>query len=112
VHSHFVKNPVDDLEVTNPSFLRWLCHSQPFAIEVIILMIWAIWSTRNDWIFNNKDPTTWKNVRQSLSQSLSCSFIGLKKYYPVIEQWLEGLALPYVFKALPLASWHGLIWAS
>jgi hypothetical protein len=27
-----------------------------------------------------------------------------KKYYPVIEQWLEGLALPYVFKALPLAS--------
>lgn len=27
-----------------------------FAMEVIILMSWSIWTTRNDWIFNNQDP--------------------------------------------------------
>jgi hypothetical protein len=27
VHSHFIKNPLVDLETTNPSFLRWFCHS-------------------------------------------------------------------------------------
>jgi hypothetical protein len=52
---------------------------QPFAMEVIILMTWAIWSTRNEWIFNNKDPKVdWRTVRPSLSRSLS-SFIGLRK---------------------------------
>jgi hypothetical protein len=30
---------------------------QPFAMELIILMTWAIWSSRNDWIFNSKDPS-------------------------------------------------------
>ena len=28
----------------------------PFAMEIIILMWWSIWTTKNDWIFNNKDP--------------------------------------------------------
>jgi hypothetical protein len=28
-----------------------------FFREIIILMTWPIWTTRNDWIFNNKDPT-------------------------------------------------------
>jgi hypothetical protein len=26
VHSRFVKNPPIDLDMTNPSFLRWFCH--------------------------------------------------------------------------------------
>jgi hypothetical protein len=30
---------------------------QPFAMEVIILTTWAIWSSRNDRMFNNKDPS-------------------------------------------------------
>jgi hypothetical protein len=27
-----------------------------FAMEIIILMCWCIWSERNAWIFNNEDP--------------------------------------------------------
>jgi hypothetical protein len=27
MHSHFVENPPIDLEVMNPSFLRWLYHN-------------------------------------------------------------------------------------
>jgi hypothetical protein len=30
--------------------------SVPFAMEIIILMAWSIWTTRNDWMFKNKDP--------------------------------------------------------
>jgi hypothetical protein len=29
VHSRFIENPPIDLETTNPSFLRQLCHSLP-----------------------------------------------------------------------------------
>jgi hypothetical protein len=29
----------------------------PFFMEIIILMAWSIWKTRNDWIFNNIDPS-------------------------------------------------------
>jgi hypothetical protein len=29
---------------------------KPFAMEVIILMCWSIWTTRNGWFFQNKDP--------------------------------------------------------
>ena len=29
----------------------------PFATEIIILMCWSIWTTRNSWIFNNRDPS-------------------------------------------------------
>nr|TKW09450.1 hypothetical protein SEVIR_6G095300v2 [Setaria viridis] len=28
-----------------------------FFMEVIILMTWSIWTTRNDWTFNNLDPS-------------------------------------------------------
>jgi hypothetical protein len=28
-----------------------------FFMEIIILMSWSIWTTRNDWLFNGKDPT-------------------------------------------------------
>jgi hypothetical protein len=29
----------------------------PFFMEIIILMSWSIWTTRNVWLFNGKDPT-------------------------------------------------------
>ncbi|KAG2576649.1 hypothetical protein PVAP13_6NG056066 [Panicum virgatum] len=28
-----------------------------YALEIIILMVWSIWTTRNDWVFNNIHPT-------------------------------------------------------
>jgi hypothetical protein len=31
--------------------------AEPFFMEVTILMTWAIWSTRNGWIFENQDPS-------------------------------------------------------
>nr|TKW22183.1 hypothetical protein SEVIR_4G212700v2 [Setaria viridis] len=28
-----------------------------FFMEVLVLMSWSIWTTRNDWTFNDVDPT-------------------------------------------------------
>jgi hypothetical protein len=29
----------------------------PFYMEIIILMTWSIWKSRNEWLFSNKDPS-------------------------------------------------------
>jgi hypothetical protein len=29
----------------------------PFSMEIIILMTWSIWKSRNEWLFSNKDPS-------------------------------------------------------
>jgi hypothetical protein len=29
----------------------------PFAMEIIIIMLWFIWKERNVWILNNEDPS-------------------------------------------------------
>jgi hypothetical protein len=36
--------------------------AEPFFMEVIILMTWGIWSTRNGWIFDNQDPSASKKI--------------------------------------------------
>jgi hypothetical protein len=38
-----------------------------FFIEVI-LMAWSIWTIRNDWIFNNEDPTLDKCKRKFVAE--------------------------------------------
>jgi hypothetical protein len=40
----------------------------PFSMEIIILMTWAIWTTRNAWIFNNIDPLVQDCKRKFLSE--------------------------------------------
>jgi hypothetical protein len=40
----------------------------PFSMEIIILMTWAIWTTRNAWIFNNMDPLPQDCKRKFLSK--------------------------------------------
>lgn len=64
--------------------------SLPFFIEIIILMSWAIWTTRNNWLFNNVDPLV------TACQAKFTKFILLlhrakKKYFPALEQWLHNV---------------------
>jgi hypothetical protein len=39
-------------------------------MEIIILMAWSIWTTRNDWIFNNIDPSV-ENCKQKFISEFS-----------------------------------------
>lgn len=40
----------------------------PFSVEIIILMTWSIWTTRNDWTFNNVAPTIRDVTRKFVSE--------------------------------------------
>jgi hypothetical protein len=38
VHSHFIKNPPINPEATNPSFLKWFCHSNLYGHDRSVLL--------------------------------------------------------------------------
>ena len=40
----------------------------PFFTEIIILMTWSIWTTRNDWILNEIDPSVASCQRKFISE--------------------------------------------
>jgi hypothetical protein len=62
-------------------------------MEVIILMTWAIWNTKNDCIFKNEDPTMGACKRKFIKDfKLLLYRAKKKKYFPTIEQWLEDIA--------------------
>jgi hypothetical protein len=60
----FAKNCWNAIAVAVPTWLkperatRRIKRSlhKPFAMKIIIIMCWSIWSERNGWIFANKDP--------------------------------------------------------
>lgn len=41
-----------------------------FYMEIIIVMSWSIWCTRNDWVFNNIDPTV-EDCKQKFMKEFS-----------------------------------------
>jgi hypothetical protein len=61
---------------------------QPFVMEVLVLMTWAMWSSRNDWIFNNKDSTV-EACKMKFISKFKLLLRAKKKYF----QWLD-LAQP------------------
>ncbi|TVU31700.1 hypothetical protein EJB05_23398, partial [Eragrostis curvula] len=62
-----------------------------FYMEVIILMSWSIWQTRNNWIFNNIDPTI-EGCRQMFKKEMLLVVHRAKqKYFPALTSWIENL---------------------
>jgi hypothetical protein len=49
-----------------------------FAMKIIILMCWCIWSQRNAWLFQNEDPQVFK-CKDHLKRSLAWLSIGQKE---------------------------------
>jgi hypothetical protein len=61
----------------------------PFYMEIIILMTWAIWTTRNAWIFSNIDPLVQDCKRKFLSEfSLLLHRVKPEMVNPM-EVWLN-----------------------
>ncbi|TVU13198.1 hypothetical protein EJB05_40731, partial [Eragrostis curvula] len=63
----------------------------PFYMEIIILMAWSIWTTRNDWIFNGKDPTI-QACKDKFKREFALVIHRAKaRYLPQIKEWLQAL---------------------
>ena len=62
------------------SFKRQLAIS--FYMEVIILIAWSIWTVRNNWIFNDIDPTVLACI--SLSTNLPQWFFMQRRFISLV----------------------------
>jgi hypothetical protein len=60
-------------------------------MEIIILMEWSIWTTRNDWIFNEMDPSV-QRCRDKFIRGFSLLLLRAKPTsIPALESWLASL---------------------
>jgi hypothetical protein len=63
----------------------------PFAMEIIILLAWAIWVTRNDWIFNNIIPTV-ESCRRKFKEEFKLLLLRAKpSLVEAMSAWLDNL---------------------
>jgi hypothetical protein len=58
----------------------------PFFMEIIILLAWSIWHTRNNWIFNNLDPSV-QSCRRTFKKEFS---VLLHKVKPSLLPAMEA----------------------
>nr|TKW01124.1 hypothetical protein SEVIR_8G157900v2 [Setaria viridis] len=63
----------------------------PFFMEAIILMTWSIWTTRNNWMFNNTDPTVEKCWRKFTSEFSLLLLRAKPSLLPQMQSWLDNL---------------------
>jgi hypothetical protein len=62
----------------------------PFAMEIIILMAWAIWVTRNDCVFNNINPTV-ESCRRKFKEEFKMLLLRAKpSLVEAMTAWLDN----------------------
>jgi hypothetical protein len=62
----------------------------PFAMEIVILMTWSIWLTRNDWIFSHLDPSV-PNCRRKFKGEFCLLLLRAKPtLLPAMSDWIEA----------------------
>jgi hypothetical protein len=58
-------------------------------MEIIILMTWSIWKSRNEWLFENKDPSV-HHCKNEFSKELRTVVHRARgKYDNSIPNWLD-----------------------
>lgn len=66
--------------------------SNSFFMEIIIIMTWSIWTTINDWIFREVDPTV-QNCKRKFIEECSLLKYRLKSdHLPLLETWLQRIS--------------------
>jgi hypothetical protein len=59
-------------------------------MEIIILMTWSIWTTRNDWIFNETDPSV-ASCRRKFISEFRLALLKDKPRVAAMESWISSL---------------------
>jgi hypothetical protein len=63
----------------------------PFAMDIIIIMCWSIWSERNAWIFNNSDPSI-ANCKNTFKREFLVVILRAKERHKEnMSVWLNNL---------------------
>ena len=78
----------DDLLNTLSAFRSHL--QQPFFMDIIICMCWAIWIARNDSIFIGLQHSLTSCKFTFRKELVLVNLRAKSKYQPKLDQWLEG----------------------
>lgn len=63
----------------------------PFFMEVNILMCWSLWKERNNWIFDNIDPSV-DNCRRKFRAELAMPMHRAKqKHKSRLQEWIDQI---------------------
>lgn len=65
---------------------------ESFFIEIIILMCWLIWQSRNGVIFNSDKPSPLHTKRTFKLEFALLILHAKRSYFPRIESWISNLA--------------------
>jgi hypothetical protein len=65
--------------------------NKPFAIEVIILICWSIWTQKNGWLFQNKEPSVQDCISVFKSELALVIHRDKKTWVPDLQLWLSNL---------------------
>jgi hypothetical protein len=61
----------------------------PFSMEIIILMTWSIWKSRNEWLFSNKDPSVHRCTQEFSKELRLIMHRARGKFDTSIPNWLS-----------------------
>lgn len=64
--------------------------SLPFAMEVIILISWTIWTTRNDFIFRSIPPSLYACRRKFKVEMKWITYWAKRKDYSGLADWVNA----------------------
>jgi hypothetical protein len=99
ISNPFAKNCWNLIGVQVPQWLRAdraTCHLRRilkvlFAMEIIILMCWCIWSARNGWFFNAEDPGL-ENCKHQFKREFALVSLRAKpRRRQQMQEWFNGL---------------------
>jgi hypothetical protein len=95
----FVRNCWGHIGITVPTWLRADRATRyfkrrlrvPFAIEIIILMSWCIWSERSAWLFNEIDLSVHKCKASFEKEFILVMHRSKQRVVPQMKEWLETI---------------------
>jgi hypothetical protein len=63
----------------------------PFAMEIMVLMCWCIWTARNGWLFNGEDPKV-DGCKQLFKKEFALVILRAKpRRVQAMQEWLDGI---------------------
>jgi hypothetical protein len=101
----FVKNCWNRIGVTPPTWLkpdRAARHIKsslkvPFAMDIIILMFWSIWTQINAWLFNQGDPHVTHRVTSFKREFGLVIQLSKKRWTSEMELWISEFKISVSF---------------
>ncbi|KAF8738636.1 hypothetical protein HU200_013947 [Digitaria exilis] len=62
----------------------------PFFMDIVILRFWSIWTTRNEWIFNQIDPTIDNCIRKFFRELKMVIHRAKAKHVQPLREWIQA----------------------